>query len=261
MDTGTGSRSDARMASALGRCAVLLRLVTHARTPARWRSAQTTTGRRMARGVHCHGSLRKLGGGHRRRLRRRLNAWASMPLTYGPTDLRLRLDSFGRGTDGRRKTLRRPVNSGDPGIASCDRSATRRTSHVCLQVAADWAASKHLGGSRNLVKAGPLADPATRPQGRRQLDPRVWRISGPRPVLRVCPAFVTPRVFHRALAGDRKRGFSIVRRSESRRVKASVASRQLFCLLPRRRGVCGPLGEIESIRVVERWWLRCDDRS
>ena len=165
----------ARMASALRRCAVLLRLVTHARTPARWRSAQTTTGRRMARGVHCHRSLRKLGSGRRQHLRRRLNAWASMPLTYGPTDLRLRLDSFGRDTDGRRKTLRRPVNSGDPGIASCDRSATRRTSHVCLQVAADWAASKHLGGSRNLVKAGPLANPATRPQGRRHLDPRVWR--------------------------------------------------------------------------------------
>ena len=34
MDTGTGSRSDARMASALRRCAVLLRLVAHARTHA-----------------------------------------------------------------------------------------------------------------------------------------------------------------------------------------------------------------------------------
>ena len=77
MDPGTGSRSDARMASALRRCAVLLRLVPHARTPARRRSAQTTTGRRMARTVHCHRSVRELGGGSRRRVRRCLNAWAS----------------------------------------------------------------------------------------------------------------------------------------------------------------------------------------
>ena len=78
MDPGTGSRSDARMASALRRCAVLLRLVAHARTAARRRSAQTTTGRRMARAVHCDRSVRELGGGRRRRLRRRLNAWASI---------------------------------------------------------------------------------------------------------------------------------------------------------------------------------------
>ena len=35
MDTGTGSRSDAHMAGALRRCAVLVRLVAHARTSAR----------------------------------------------------------------------------------------------------------------------------------------------------------------------------------------------------------------------------------
>ena len=56
---------------------------THART-ARRRRPQTTTCRRMARAVHCHRSVRGLGGGRRRRLRRRLNAWAAMPLTYGP---------------------------------------------------------------------------------------------------------------------------------------------------------------------------------
>ena len=53
MDAGTGSRSDARLASALRRCAVVLRLVAHSRTPARRRRAQTTRGRRMARAVHC----------------------------------------------------------------------------------------------------------------------------------------------------------------------------------------------------------------
>ena len=63
MDTGAGSRSNARMASALRRCAVLVRLVAHARTPARRRSAQTTTSRRMARAVDCHRSVRELGGG------------------------------------------------------------------------------------------------------------------------------------------------------------------------------------------------------
>ena len=83
MDPGTGSRSDARMASALRRCAVLVRLVAHdARTPARRRGAQTTTSRRMARAVHCDRSVRELGGGGRGRLRRRLSVRASMPLTY-----------------------------------------------------------------------------------------------------------------------------------------------------------------------------------
>ena len=81
MDPGTGSRSDARMASALRRCAVVLRLVAHPRTPARRRGAQTTTSRRMARAVHCHRSVRELGGGRRGRLRR-LSVRASMPLTY-----------------------------------------------------------------------------------------------------------------------------------------------------------------------------------
>ena len=83
MGPGTGSRSDARMASALRRCAVLVRLVAHAHTPARRRRAQTTRGRRMARAVHCDRSVRELGSGRRRRLRWRLNARASMPLTYG----------------------------------------------------------------------------------------------------------------------------------------------------------------------------------
>jgi len=85
MDTGTGSRSDARPASALRRCALLVRLVAHARTPTRRRSAHTTTSRRMARAVHCHRSVRGLGEGPRRRLQRRLSVRASMPLTYERT--------------------------------------------------------------------------------------------------------------------------------------------------------------------------------
>jgi hypothetical protein len=43
VDPGTGSRSDARMASALRRCAVLLRLVAHSCTPARRRSAHRSS--------------------------------------------------------------------------------------------------------------------------------------------------------------------------------------------------------------------------
>ena len=63
MDPGTGSRSDARIASALRRCAVVLRLVVHPRTPARRRGVKTTTtSRRVARAVHCHRCLRGLGG-------------------------------------------------------------------------------------------------------------------------------------------------------------------------------------------------------
>jgi hypothetical protein len=72
MDTGTGSRSNPGMASALRRGAVLLRLVAHARTPTRRRRAQTTTSRRMARAVHRHRSVRELGEGPRRRLQRRV---------------------------------------------------------------------------------------------------------------------------------------------------------------------------------------------
>lgn len=48
-----------------------------------------------------------------------------------------------------------------------------------MQVAADRAGGKHIGDSRNLVKAGPLADPARRPHGRRDCDARVWRGAGP----------------------------------------------------------------------------------
>jgi hypothetical protein len=62
------------VASAVRRRAVLVRLVADARTPARRRRAQTATGTRMAGAVHRHRSVRRLGGGPRRRLRRRLNA-------------------------------------------------------------------------------------------------------------------------------------------------------------------------------------------
>ena len=86
------------MASALRRRAVLVRLVANARKPSRRRSAQTPTGRRMARAVHRHRSVRCLGGGPRRRLRRRLNASASMPLIYGP-----RAEPYVDGANGRRK--------------------------------------------------------------------------------------------------------------------------------------------------------------
>jgi hypothetical protein len=58
------------------------RMTGRARTPARRRTAQTTTSRRMARAVHCHRSVRELGEGTRRRLQRRLSVRASMPVTY-----------------------------------------------------------------------------------------------------------------------------------------------------------------------------------
>ena len=70
---------------------------THARR--RGGEALTDSGRRMARTVDRHRSVRQLGGGPRRRLRRRLNARATMP-HY--TDPRLRLAVVERGADGRR---------------------------------------------------------------------------------------------------------------------------------------------------------------
>jgi len=69
---------------------------------------------------------------------------------------------------------------------ACDRPACGRSSAsatsiahrgpgaLCLQVAVDRAASKQLGDSGNLGKAGPRADSARRPHGR-PCDARVWR--------------------------------------------------------------------------------------
>ena len=73
---------------------------SHPRTPARRRSAHTTTSRSMARTVHRHRSVRDLGGGLRRRLRRRLNARATMPLLHGPS--LCAWSSVNAGVDGRR---------------------------------------------------------------------------------------------------------------------------------------------------------------
>ena len=168
MDTGTGSRSDARVASALRRCAVLVRLVAHARTPARRRSAQTTTGRRMARTVHRHRSVRQLGGGPRRRLRRRLNARATVPLLHP----RLRLVICERG---RRRSPHtpRPFVSAAATRASAlgDCWAKGSDSEVCLPVAADRAAGKHLDDSRKRGKGGP----PTEPDGRARRHAHLWR--------------------------------------------------------------------------------------
>jgi hypothetical protein len=67
--------------------------------PARRRSAQTTKGRRMARTVDRHRSLRQLGGGPRRRLRRRLNARATCRCYMDPRSCAG--SSVNAGADGR----------------------------------------------------------------------------------------------------------------------------------------------------------------
>ncbi len=56
---------------------------THARRRGGEALKRLQTGE-MARAVHRHRSVRELGGGRRRRIRRRLNGWASMPPTYEP---------------------------------------------------------------------------------------------------------------------------------------------------------------------------------
>ena len=81
---------------ARGECATALRgprTTGRARTHAGAAATQTSTGRRMARTVHRHRSVRQLGGGPRRRLRRRLNARAIVPLLHP----RLRLVICERG--------------------------------------------------------------------------------------------------------------------------------------------------------------------
>jgi hypothetical protein len=55
----------------------------------------------MASAVHGHRSVRGLGGGPRRRLRRCPNAWASMPLIHGPSL------SLGHLSTGRRRSRRK----------------------------------------------------------------------------------------------------------------------------------------------------------
>ena len=83
MDPGTGSRSDARIASALRRCAVVLRLVVHPRTPARRRGVK-----RLQQAGEWPAPSTVIdvyagwADGRRGRLRRRLSVRASTPLTY-----------------------------------------------------------------------------------------------------------------------------------------------------------------------------------
>ena len=108
------------MASALRRCAVLLRLVAHPRRSARRRSAQTTTGRRMARAVHCHRSVREPG--------RRPSPTPSTALErlgLNAVDIRTCAACEGGPTVAAKRYGIR--HSGDPRIGRGDRSATRRT--------------------------------------------------------------------------------------------------------------------------------------
>ena len=192
METGTGSRSNARMASALRRCAVLVRLVAHARTPAWRRSAQTTTSRRMARTVHCHRSVRGLGGGPRRRLRRRLNASASIPLIHGP--LGCAWSSVNRGAEDRRRRY------GHSSLQQQQRGRRRwvtagqgSDSDVRLQAAADRPAGKHIDDARNRGKAGALADATSRSGRERRRETRDWRIAGRSPSVRRDPHWCSRR--------------------------------------------------------------------
>ena len=173
MDTGTGSRSDARMASALRRCAVLLRLVAHARTPARRRSAQTTTRRRMARTVHCHRSVREPG----RQLAPTPSAvpettGPSMPLIHGPS-----LCAWPLCERGRRRSPHTPrpfVSAAATRPSALGDCWARGDSDVRLQAAADRAAGKQIDDSRNRGKGGP----PTEPDGRARRHAHLWRRAG-----------------------------------------------------------------------------------
>ena len=156
---------------ARGECATALRgprTTGRARTHAGAAATQTSTGRRMARTVHRHRSVRQLGGGPRRRLRRRLNARAIVPLLHP----RLRLVICERG---RRRSPHtpRPFVSAAATRASAlgDCWAKGSDSEVCLPVAADRAAGKHLDDSRKRGKGGP----PTEPDGRARRHAHLWR--------------------------------------------------------------------------------------
>ena len=117
MDPRAGARSNARLACPVRQPADVLRLVAHPRTPTRRRSAQRTTDRRMARAVHCDRSVRELGAGRRRRLRPRLNAWASIAvdvrtrlrLTVREKDAEVTGNASARSTAPARPADRRPA--------------------------------------------------------------------------------------------------------------------------------------------------------
>ena len=131
---------------------------THARR--RGGEALKTTRRRMARAVHRHRSVRQLGGGPRGRLRRRLNARATMPLLHGPS--LCAWSSANAGADGRRTRHGHSSLQQQRGRRRSVTAGQGSDSDVRLQAAADRAAGKHLDDSRNRGKAGP----ATEPDGR-----------------------------------------------------------------------------------------------
>ena len=173
MDTGTGSRSDARMASALRRCAVLLRLVAHARTPARRRSAQTTTRRRMARTVHRHRSVRQLVGGPRRRLRRCLKRPGHSAVVIRTPALRKVICEHGR---------RRSPDTPRPFVSQQQRGRRRSVTAGPVQRQRGVLAGRRGSGLpaststtlRNRADGGP----PTEPDGRARRHAHVWRTAG-----------------------------------------------------------------------------------
>jgi hypothetical protein len=154
----------------------------------------------------------------------------------------LRLAVCERGADRRRKRYgHSSAPSSDAGVGPGDRSAHARDSQVCLQLAADRAASKHLGDSRNLGQEGLLADPAGRPHGRRHCDARVWRQGGRCRLPRVQPCLCV-RV---GIAGDgvgvaASGPISVMRCAVFRRLR-SLSSREQNRRGPDERPL-GPLG-------------------
>jgi len=103
------------------------RAPTHAGAAAK--RSKKIRSRRMPRAVHCHRSVRELGGGVRRRLRRRVNVWGSAPADH--THARTRMPARERGRRSRRERCcdqRAPVRVVGPSSVAAFPSSSVRVS-------------------------------------------------------------------------------------------------------------------------------------
>jgi len=137
---------------------------------------------------------------------------ASMPLTYGP---RARAEPSVNGAP--------TVATNATGIRLHQQRPRRRPvpptrgTVKCLQAAADQAASKHLGDTRNLGKAGPLGGPARRPHSRRHCDAQVWRNPGQRQPSDGVVVFPVRRAKQGAHRSESEADAALLRRDAGRR--------------------------------------------
>ena len=162
-----------------GELPLLLRLVAHARASARRRSAHATTGRRVARAIHCHRSVRGPG-------RRPSPTPSASPETFVDAlasmsfDMRMRpCESGDRRSRQNASAIRQ--ERADPRMGPGDRSATRRiAAHACFCKSPRIGPRASTSADRTLSKQ---ARPPIPPHGRKVDDtamPEFGDEQGPR---------------------------------------------------------------------------------